>query len=288
MSPCRKLSLELGAVSHQRKQIVPEAPKQVIPRTPKRVGGERDAHAQAEFVAMVSHELKNQLVIVHQYATLLMNYSRQLTNEQRETYLRTIHKESGRLIQLVHDLSDVSKVESGILDYNKQRCDFTDLVLDVCQQYQTVSPRHTLVWQLEEGVQVLADSLRIDQVLVNLLDNAVKYSPHGGEIVVRLTTSSNGREACLSVTDQGIGLAAEELSLLFRRFSRVRNEYTATIGGTGLGLYICAKILEAHAGSYRVQSSPGRGTTVTFTLPVAAYTTEGVSAQASRTPSITT
>ncbi len=249
-----------------------EAPKQVISVIPKQADGDGAVQAQAEFVSMVLHELTNQLVIVHQHTTLLTSYSRQLTNEQRETSLRTIHEKSSQLIQLVHDLSDVSKVESGILDYNKQRCDFTDLVLYVCQQYQIVSPLHSLVWQLEKDVQVFGDPMRMEQVLVNLLANAVKYSPHGGEITVRLTTSTNSREACFSVADHGIGLAADELPLLFQRFSRVRNEHTATIDGTGLGLYICAKILEAHGGNYHVQSSPSRGTTVTCTLPLAAHT----------------
>ncbi len=231
---------------------------------------EQSNRARVEFTSMVSHELKNPLAMLHNYATLLLNYSGQLSGDQRDVYLRTIHKESGQLIHLVRDILDVSRIDTELFDYNMQPCDLAALVLEVCREFETVSAAHRLSWHLDGGAVLIVDPFRMKQVLVNILDNAVKYSPDGGEIVVRTFLSNDAQRMFVSISDQGVGMSPEEQTRLFQRFSRVRNEQTASIGGTGLGLYICAKILEAHRGDYQVSSSAGGGTTLSFSLPLAA------------------
>lgn len=230
---------------------------------------ERSNQARLEFLSMVSHELRHPLAMLHNYASLLLKYRKQLTEQQHLDYLETIHRESGQVIHLVRDILDVSRIDAELLVYDMQACDLSELVLDACHEYQAVSALHPVVWEIVDSVVVLADPPRLRQVLGNLLDNAIKYSPEGGEVRVSVKIAPDRRHVVVDVSDQGVGLSPEEQQLLFRKFSRVRNDRTAAISGTGLGLYISASILEAHGGIYHVNSSPGGGTTIGFALPLA-------------------
>jgi len=228
----------------------------------------RSNELRAEFTSMVSHELKNPLAMLHNYATLLLNYDKQLQEEQRARYLRSIHKESAALIHLVADILDVSKIDAEILDYTPRHIDLDELVREMCDEYRTVTEHHPVTYDGVEQAHVIADPQRIQQVLSNFLDNAVKYSPEGGNVDVTLTLSAERDTVTVSVRDQGVGMTEEEQEHLFKKFSRIHNERTATIPGTGLGLYICARILTAHGGTYAVLSQPNGGTTMSVTLPL--------------------
>lgn len=231
---------------------------------------EQSNRARAELTSIVSHELKSPLAMLHNYAALLMNYGGQLTEAQRQTHLQLIHKESGQLINLVRDILDVSRLDSETFDYDMRLFSLSELVTQTCAQYRTVSVTHDVACDVAEEVAVLGDRPRLKQVLVNLIDNAVKYSPGKTRVRVDVRVNELQRTVDVGVTDEGIGLSPDEQALLFKKFSRVQNERTASIHGTGLGLYICAKIIEAHGGTYAVASTPGMGTTVSFSLPLAA------------------
>ena len=231
---------------------------------------EQSNRARAELTSIVSHELKSPLAMLHNYAALLLNYGGQLTETQRQAHLQLIYKESGQLINLVRDILDVSRMDSELLDYDMRLFSVSELVEQTCSQYHTIVASHEVIWDVPEEVAVLGDPPRLKQVLVNLIDNAIKYSPGKSCVRVELRVHGTQKTVQVAVSDDGIGLSPDEQALLFRKFSRVRNERTASIHGTGLGLYICAKIVEAHGGSYSVASTPGVGTTISFSLPLAA------------------
>lgn len=231
---------------------------------------EQSNQARAELTSIVSHELKSPLAMLHNYAALLLNYGAQLTEEQRQAHIQHIYKESGQLINLVRDILDVSRMDAELLDYDMRLFSLSELVAQTCARYVAVAATHEIHCDVREETAVLGDPARLKQVLVNLIDNAIKYSPGNRHVRVALRVHEAQRTVEVSVADDGIGLAPEEQALLFRKFSRVRNEATAAIHGSGLGLYICAKIIEAHAGSYRVTSVPGTGSTISFSLPLAA------------------
>ena len=214
---------------------------------------------EREFIAVVSHELKNPLTSIRAYAQLM---ARRAAYHPRA--VETIVDQSGVLQRLIDDLLDVSRVEAGRLDLRLAESDLAAEVGAAVEQAQARSERHTIRIEVPtHPLTVWADRTRLAQILANLIGNAIKYSPEGGEIVVRVV--DRGAEALVSVADRGIGIPAEELPRLFDRFYRAAGANRAE--GLGLGLYITRGLVEAHGGRIDVESEPGRGSTFSFTLP---------------------
>jgi len=220
------------------------------------------------FLGMAAHELNTPLAAILGFSELLTTAasSAQFTQEQREEYLLLIHNKALELSRLVDDLLDISRVEAGqplILDYETVRLD--DLLREVVQLYQDRSRRHRFELHIATAhTEIAADAGRVRQVLNNLVSNAVKYSPQGGLIKVsleRLTATCR-----FSVTDEGIGMTAEQVEHIFDRFYRADTSNTA-VQGVGLGMSIVRHIIRAHQGEIRVESELGRGTTVQVDLP---------------------
>jgi PAS domain S-box-containing protein len=223
-----------------------------------------------QFVAIASHELRTPVTSIRGYAQLIeRQIARENFDAERITRQTTqIITQATRLTTLIGDLLDASRIQQGRLDLHLTRCDLTALARETFGAFKTAPERtssHTLILDADEGVVGHWDRGRLDQVLTNLLSNALKYSPAGGE--VRLHIGKSGDQAVVTVSDQGIGISQEEQKNLFQPFSRGGAAH-GRIGGTGLGLYIVRQIVEGHGGTIAVESAPGQGSTFTLTLPL--------------------
>lgn len=172
-----------------------------------------------------------------------------------------------RLEILVADLLDASRIQQGRLEIKPESLDLVELSREVLSRFEDSplrQPEHRLILDAPEPVTGNWDAARLDQVLTNLISNAVKYSPHGGEILLRLRYDDEFAE--ISVSDRGIGISREEQARLFQPFIRAVGSGDVA-SGQGLGLFITARIVNAHAGTIAIDSQPGQGTTFTIRLP---------------------
>jgi signal transduction histidine kinase len=219
---------------------------------------------RADFVSLVSHELRSPMAAVIGSARTLQRRWRELSVEHRESFLALIADETDRLAHLVGEVLDTSRIDAGTFSYSFGDVDLGALVEDAVTTAAAGQDEVELVALVPRPLPtVRADGVRLRQVLVNLIDNAVKYSPDGERVEVR-ASSVDGR-VLVDVTDHGAGIALEDQRMIFEKFGRVRSQDSKP--GTGLGLYIARSIAEAHGGSLEVSSIPGRGTTFTLTLP---------------------
>ena len=223
---------------------------------------------ETEFVANVSHELRTPLTAVKGTIETLRDGAVD-DPEVRDRFLETVEVETDRLIRLVNDLLLLSRTDSEALSLQREPVDLASLARETCERLAPRSRAEGLTLEVEEEPrlpQVLADRDRIEQVLVNLLDNAIKYSPPGGVIRIRAAACPEGM-VCVSVEDQGIGIPMVELERIGERFYRADKARSRAQGGSGLGLAIARALVEAHGGRLWLESKEGRGTTATFSLP---------------------
>lgn len=244
-------------------------------------GSESERGIKGEFVSMVGHELRTPLGVIKGYAGLLQAYGgaesqgdRTLAPEQQKRYLQAIVEQTGLLEILVNDLLDISRLQRGELVLRFRALDIESLchrVIELGQmRAEQVAPgKYRLVCRLPARLSpVRADAERLQQVLLNLLDNAIKYSPGGGsiELEVREADSQRG-EMIIAIRDRGVGIPAHQISALFQPFERLERQAIAHISGVGLGLYIARRLIEAMGGKIEIESCEGCGTNVTIRLP---------------------
>jgi signal transduction histidine kinase len=223
------------------------------------------ARMQDEFVSTISHELRTPLGFIKGYVTTLMREDTEWERETRTEFLQIIDDEADRLRELIDNLLDSSRLESGSLRMTREPTRIHALVRDTVSRNQALHPDMELELDLPRDLPTLqVDATRIAQVLDNLLSNAHKYAP-GARVVIR--AALQGDHVRIEVQDLGPGIAAEHLPRLFERFYRVPGD-NQTVRGTGLGLHICRKIVEAHGGRIGVESEPGVGTRFHFDLPI--------------------
>ncbi|MGQ0571800.1 MAG: ATP-binding protein [Armatimonadota bacterium] len=221
--------------------------------------------ARRELTANVSHELRTPLTSIKGFAETLLGGALDDEKTSRH-FLEIIDKEANRLVKLVDDLLDLSSLESKRISLELGQVRVGDLVADMVTKMRPLAAgRQLQLRPTEADIVVLADRDRLEQVLTNLLDNAIKFTPDGGHIAVGWR-SSNG-EVEVTVADSGPGISPADLPHVFERFYKADRARPAVPGGSGLGLAITKHIVEAHGGRIRVASSPGAGTTFTFTLP---------------------
>lgn len=221
---------------------------------------------KSELINTVSHELRTPLASILGFAELLLK--KPPGEAKGKKYLETIYNEAVRLTGLINNFLDLQRIETGRLEFNHTSIKLDKLIEDCVKLYQGQSSRHRFMMEVENDLpDVWADRDRLVQVLGNLLSNAVKYSPVGGTIEVRARRGS-ARQVFISVRDQGLGIPDEAKDKLFQPFFRVDNSDRRQIGGTGLGLVICKKIVEAMGGEIWVESKHGQGSIFTFSLPV--------------------
>jgi len=244
-----------------------------------------------EFVSVVSHELRTPLTAIKGYTQhLVRRLERRLRTtrqaqvqtpqklqeqtapapEPPETYdlrsLYIVQSQAEHLERLVNDLLDLSRVQWGHLELHPDTFFLADLLAESVHAVQVGAEQHSISLEINvPDTQIVADRQRIAQVVGNILDNAVKYSPHGGQITVGLQEQDG--DFLVSISDQGIGVSPEYLDHIFERFYRVRNTASHQYSGIGLGLYVARAIVERHGGRIWFSNNPGNGSTFYFTLP---------------------
>ncbi len=223
-----------------------------------------------QFLSIAAHELKTPLTSLLGYTQALLRRSlREGTlNERDRRALQLIAEQSKRLGKLIDSLLDVARIQLGRLDIERRRLDLCVLARRLVEEAGPALDRHTLVFQCDaEPLVFEGDELHLEQVFQNLIQNAVKYSPDGGQVMVR--AERRGDAACLSVGDQGIGIPVAALPNLFQRFFRAGNVSPLQISGMGIGLYVVKEIITLHGGEVQVESTEGAGSTFTVCLPLA-------------------
>ncbi|MFL5251183.1 MAG: ATP-binding protein [Myxococcales bacterium] len=221
---------------------------------------------RSEFLTVAAHELRTPLTPLSMY---LQGIERRLARGlpiEPELVVKA-RRQVGRLSRLVEDLLDVSRLESGRLTLSRDRVALDQIVSEVVSDFRAAAPQHEIVLRRPtRGVQAMGDRERLEQVVVNLVQNAIKYSPQGGRVEV--SVERNGSQARVTVTDEGIGIPKDEQRHIFERFFRAQNATTRNYGGLGIGLYVSNEIVERHGGAFEVVSEPGKGTTFGFTIPL--------------------
>jgi len=223
-----------------------------------------------EFVSTVSHELRTPLTSIKGYVDLILDGEAGPINDTQREFLGIVKENSDRLVDLINELLDISRIESGRVHFKVQPLDMAERIAGAVDTFGAVasSSNHPITVHIEPTLpRVAGDPDRIGQVLINFVGNAIKYSPDGGEVSVSAAT--DGDMVRVSVSDHGVGIAAEDIPRLFSKFYRVDNKLTRSIGGTGLGLSIVRSIITLLGGEVGVESTPGEGSTFWFTLPQA-------------------
>lgn len=223
---------------------------------------------KADFVANVSHELRTPITSIKLYGEMLQ--AGEVADAQKiRQYGAKIGAEGQRLSDLIESILDFSRLESGVKDYHYKKVNVVKLVGDTIERFEKRpgGPRCCIVLETPAGTErhVWADPVAISQVVFNLLDNAVKYSPAPAQVSV--TVDSRGRHIVIAVSDAGMGMPTDELGRIFQKFYRIHTSYAQRVAGTGLGLSIVKQIVEAHKGEVVVSSAPGTGSTFIVSLP---------------------
>lgn len=218
-----------------------------------------------EFLSIASHELKTPLTGVKAYVQLLERVITIPDSRGALTYIERAKEEVFKLESLISDLLDISKIENGQMKINKTEIDLEKTITNAIETTRDTHPHIIIERQGDSfNTPIHADPMRIEQVLVNFLTNAIKYSPESEKVLVKTSVKDN--EVCIAVQDFGIGIPIEKQKYIFSKFYRVE-ESSLKFQGLGIGLYICAEIINQHQGSFGVDSKVGEGSTIYFSLP---------------------
>ncbi|NIO69963.1 MAG: GAF domain-containing protein [Anaerolineae bacterium] len=222
---------------------------------------------KSELISILAHEMRTPLTSIKGYSTALLMEETSFDPETQREFLQIIDEECDVLQDLIHDLLESSIIDAGLLRLEPQPVMLPRLAKSLTNDIANHSPKHRFLVDFPGRFPIVdADPQRIAQVLRNLLDNAVKYSPQGGLVVVRGEVRED--EVVVSVADQGVGIAPEHLNRLFEKFFRVKSPLGRHVVGSGLGLPIAHTIVESHGGRIWAESQLGQGTTLYFTLPL--------------------
>lgn len=228
----------------------------------------RNEERRKEFVANVSHELRTPLTNVRSYAETLKDANGEIPLETEQSFLGIIINETDRMTHIVQDLLTLSRLDAGTAEINASRFDFGEAIESVYRANALEAKRrgHTFSYEPVPLPLVTGDRPRLEQVMMNVLSNAIKYTPDGGQI--RISAGSDNTRVWMEVWDNGIGIPEKDRSRIFDRFYRVDKARSRESGGTGLGLSIAKEIMERHHGSITLAPHEGPGTTVRITLPI--------------------
>ncbi|MCJ7515620.1 MAG: ATP-binding protein [Dehalococcoidia bacterium] len=221
---------------------------------------------KTELLSMVSHELRTPLTAIKGFATTLLRPHVRWTREQQRDFVENIDRESDRLTHLISNLLDMSRIEAGALNLDKDSYQVSEIMGSISSRLDAMTKQHRLKVEIPACLPIIfADKTRIGQVLTNLVENAVKYSSKGSQIMVGAESSDGA--VIISVSDRGEGIPADLSDKVFERFYRGGTVVTGRKDGIGLGLSICRALVEAHGGKIWVESEIGRGSKFNFSLP---------------------
>jgi PAS domain S-box-containing protein len=219
-----------------------------------------------EFISMASHELKTPVTSLKGFTQLLLRRFKRLGDDETFRSLARMDTQLNRLTKLISDLLDISKMQTGQLQYSMEPFDLNVLAQEIVENVQETTQTHRLILQKTAEVCVCGDRDRIGQVLINLLTNAIKYSPQADQVIVQIAL--DGTDALVSVQDFGIGIAEAHQEKIFERFYQVNEPIEKTYPGLGIGLYIACEIIKRHRGRLWVKSQKGEGSVFYFSLPL--------------------
>jgi signal transduction histidine kinase len=224
---------------------------------------------KSEFLANMSHELRTPLNAIIGFSEVLLERLFGELNEKQDDYLKDIHSSGRHLLNLINDILDLSKVEAGRMELDLATFDLPSAISNAMTLIRERAQRHSIALALDadpELGEAVADERKFKQILLNLLTNAVKFTPDGGRIEVKARRDADN--IIVAVHDTGIGIAAEDQGAVFEEFRQVGRHYTNKQEGTGLGLALTRKFVELHGGRIWLESEPGKGSTFTFTIPL--------------------
>jgi signal transduction histidine kinase/DNA-binding response OmpR family regulator len=229
---------------------------------------ERATRLKSKFLASMSHELRTPLNAIVGFSDLLAEQTAGQLNDKQKRFVNHIKQGSSHLLQLINDILDLSKIEAGQLELRCEDFQVKDALPEVLSTIRPLAMAKNILIQhkLNTDGAVYADRVRFKQILYNLISNAVKFTPKEGRIDI--DCYKDGNAICMSVTDTGIGIRAEDQAVIFEEFRQVEGGSATTQEGTGLGLAITKRLVEQQGGKISVESQPGKGSRFTFTLPV--------------------
>ncbi|WP_123931915.1 ATP-binding protein [Thermodesulfitimonas autotrophica] len=259
---------ELQAQAEELQSLTQELAAQSVELEQKNLALEQATKAKSEFLAKMSHELRTPLNAIIGFTELLLTGAAGTLTPRQQEYLTDVHESSNHLLALINDILDLAKIESGKIELQIEEVDLFSPLQNALHLLTPEATKKDLT--IENRVPpgeflVMADAYRLQQVFNNLLSNAVKFTPAGGRIYVAASRKEN--MVAVTVADTGIGIKAEDIPKIFEEFKQVDSSISRHYGGTGLGLAIVKKIVEMHGGAIWVESTPGKGSAFTFTLP---------------------
>ncbi|HLL61353.1 MAG TPA: PAS domain-containing protein [Candidatus Nitrosocosmicus sp.] len=216
-----------------------------------------------EFLGIVSHELKTPVTSMKAFGQILQAHFNKKGDKKAGQMLQKMDLQINKLVSLIHDLLDVTKIEGGKLQFNEELFSIDSLVNEIVEEMQRTT-KHNIIHEGKIGKKVFGDKERISQVIINFISNAIKYSPNANKIIIH--TFSNKTKFTICVQDFGLGIPKKDLSKVFERFYRVEIKTHKMIPGIGLGLYICSEIINRQKGKIWVESEVGKGSKFCFEL----------------------
>jgi len=226
----------------------------------------RDEIRKNDFIAMASHELKTPLTSLKAYIQLLAKKLGPANDSFVNNALSVSNLQINRMTDLIHGFLDLSKIDPGKLKLKMQDFEINKLISETIAEVNVINTNHTITFDPQDNISVMADREKIGQVLSNFLSNAIKYSDRGSKIIVTSKKANGNLE--VAVIDEGIGIKARDQAKLFQRFYRVENERMKNISGFGIGLYLASEIIQRHKGKIGVVSAEDKGSTFYFSLPL--------------------
>ena len=242
---------------------------------------------KSEFISTTSHELRTPLAAIKESVMLLLDGTTGEISKDQERFLNISKRNINRLADLINDLLDLSRIETGRMQLKKVSCDIVDVVNKAIEPLQFLAKENKLILvaEFEENLpEISCDPDRVTQILVNLVGNSIKFTPAGGRVTVAVMKDDGRRtkderrtrpsslvprpSLIISVADTGIGIDKKDFNKLFSRFGQLDSSLTRKIGGTGLGLSICKELVQMHGGEIWVESEAGKGSIFSFTLPI--------------------
>lgn len=223
-----------------------------------------------QFIAVAAHELKTPVTGIKGYAQMLLRLKQEDISPKGKKALEAINRQTDRIGRIINELLDISSIQTGRLDLHISRFDLSELIGSVVERCKITTTKHRLLFHSPGPVYVNADRDRIDQVVSSLLDNAIRYSPQGGDIETKVQVLNS--EVVVSIQDRGIGIPQGQQERIFQLFYRAHTGTPYDYGGMGVGLFIAREIVTRHNGKIWFKSAQGKGTTFTLTLPLATPT----------------